>query len=70
MLYSLWWRQGDSDMSHAAYKSIHSPIRWVGGKSRLRQYIIPFIPDHTCYVEPFPKADKLALALAKVLCLC
>ncbi|MCP4428828.1 MAG: DNA adenine methylase [Chloroflexi bacterium] len=32
---------------------INSPIRWVGGKSRLRKHIIPFIPDHTCYVEPF-----------------
>ncbi len=32
---------------------INSPIRWVGGKSRLRKYIIPLIPEHTCYVEPF-----------------
>lgn len=32
---------------------INSPIRWVGGKSRLRKDIIPLIPDHSCYVEPF-----------------
>lgn len=32
---------------------INSPIRWVGGKSRFRKYIIPIIPQHTCYVEPF-----------------
>jgi len=32
---------------------LNSPIKWVGGKSRLRKYIIPLIPDHSCYVEPF-----------------
>lgn len=32
---------------------INSPIRWVGGKSRLRKQIISMIPDHSCYVEPF-----------------
>ncbi len=35
------------------YKTINSPIRWVGGKSRLRKQIIPLLPPHTCYVEPF-----------------
>lgn len=30
-----------------------SPIKWVGGKSRLRNQIVPLIPDHDCYVEPF-----------------
>ena len=32
---------------------INSPFKWVGGKSRLRKAIIPLIPDHKCYVEPF-----------------
>ena len=33
---------------------INSPIRWAGGKSRLRKHIIPLIPkDHSCYVELF-----------------
>ncbi len=32
---------------------INSPFKWVGGKSRLRKAIIPLIPAHTCYVEPF-----------------
>lgn len=33
---------------------INSPIRWAGGKSRLRKHIIPMIPqDHSTYVEPF-----------------
>ncbi len=32
---------------------INSPFKWVGGKSRLRKYIISILPSHTCYVEPF-----------------
>jgi DNA adenine methylase len=34
---------------------INSPIKWVGGKSRLRKQIINLFPheEHTCYVEPF-----------------
>jgi DNA adenine methylase len=32
---------------------INSPFKWVGGKSRLRKSIIPLIPAHQCYVEPF-----------------
>lgn len=32
---------------------LNSPIKWVGGKSRLRQQIIRLLPSHTCYVEPF-----------------
>ena len=32
---------------------INSPFKWVGGKSRLRKSIIPLIPEHKCYVEPF-----------------
>ena len=31
----------------------NSPIKWVGGKSRLRKQIIEMLPAHTCYVEPF-----------------
>lgn len=32
---------------------INSPIKWVGGKSRLRKYILPLIPEHSCYVDVF-----------------
>lgn len=32
---------------------INSPIKWVGGKSRLRKYILPLIPEHNCYVDVF-----------------
>ena len=35
---------------------LNSPFKWVGGKSRLRKFIIPLIPSHTCYVEPFAGA--------------
>ncbi|MXX53507.1 MAG: DNA adenine methylase, partial [Dehalococcoidia bacterium] len=35
---------------------INSPFKWVGGKSRLRKAIIPLIPPHRCYVEPFSGA--------------
>lgn len=38
------------------HKMLNSPIKWVGGKSRLRKHIIPLLPTHTCYVEPFAGA--------------
>lgn len=33
--------------------TLRPPIARLGGKSRLRNKIIPQIPNHTCYVEPF-----------------
>jgi DNA adenine methylase len=35
------------------YQMLNSPFKWVGGKSRLRKYIIPILPEHTCYLEVF-----------------
>ena len=35
------------------YKMVNSPIKWVGGKSRLRKQIIGLLPPHSCYVELF-----------------
>ena len=32
---------------------LHSPLRWVGGKYRLREQILKRFPPHTCYVEVF-----------------
>jgi DNA adenine methylase len=32
---------------------MRSPIKWAGGKSRLRKHIIELLPEHTCYLEPF-----------------
>lgn len=34
-------------------KRVHSPIRWFGGKFYLAKHIIPLMPKHHCYVEPF-----------------
>jgi DNA adenine methylase len=36
-----------------SHKMLNSPIRWVGGKSRLRKQIVALLPSHTCYVELF-----------------
>jgi DNA adenine methylase len=38
-------------------------FRWPGGKSRHLKYILPLIPAHHCYCEPF--AGGLAVFLAK-----
>lgn len=46
----------------ADHKPVNSPIRWVGGKSRLRQQIIELLPAHTCYVEPFAGAAWVLFA--------
>lgn len=46
-----------SDMnSPIDHKMVNSPFKWVGGKSRLRKYIIPLIPEHTCFVDLFAGA--------------
>lgn len=44
------------------YKIINSPIKWVGGKSRLRKRIVTLLPPHTCYVEPFAGAAWVLFA--------
>ncbi len=41
---------------------INSPIKWVGGKSRLRKQIVNLLPPHTCYVEPFAGAAWVLFA--------
>jgi DNA adenine methylase len=35
---------------------LNSPIKWIGGKSRLRKHVIALLPPHSCYVEPFAGA--------------
>ena len=44
---------GSQNRTIGEHQPINSPIRWVGGKSRLRKQIVPLLPPHTCYVEPF-----------------
>lgn len=39
------------------YTPVNSPFKWVGGKSRLRKYIVPLIPSHSCYVDLFAGAS-------------
>ena len=34
-------------------ENMRSPIKWVGGKSRIASKIVQVIPEHTCYVEVF-----------------
>ena len=38
-------------------------LRWPGGKTRMLKNILPMIPPHVCYCEPF--AGGLAVLLAK-----
>jgi DNA adenine methylase len=38
-------------------------LRWPGGKTRMLKKILPLIPPHVCYCEPF--AGGLAVLLAK-----
>lgn len=35
---------------------IPSPLRWAGGKSRLRRTLIPMLPEHRRYADPFAGA--------------
>jgi DNA adenine methylase len=30
-----------------------TPITYYGGKQKMLKHILPMIPKHTCYVEPF-----------------
>jgi DNA adenine methylase len=38
-------------------------ISWPGGKGRMLKHLLPLIPEHTCYCEPF--GGGMAVLLAK-----
>ncbi len=44
------------------FQAINSPLKWVGGKSRLRKQIINLFPPHTCYLELFSGAAWVLFA--------
>ena len=39
--------------SYRKNQPVNSPISYFGGKSRLAKRIVPMIPKHVCYCEPF-----------------
>lgn len=43
---------------------LRSPLRWVGGKFRVRDAILKFFPPHECYVEVFSGAAWLLFGKA------
>jgi DNA adenine methylase len=45
------------------FLKVRPAISWPGGKSRLLKWILPLIPKHVCYCEPF--AGGMAVLLAK-----
>lgn len=44
-------------------KRVRPILRWPGGKSRMLKRLLPMMPPHVCYCEPF--AGGLAVLLAK-----
>ncbi|MGI9951363.1 DNA adenine methylase [Moorellaceae bacterium AZ2] len=44
------------------YKPIRSPLKWVGGKSKICRKIASLMPPHDCYVEVFGGAGWVLFA--------
>ena len=52
-------------MEAVAVKKIHAPFRYVGGKFYALKHILPMIPAHDCYVEPFCGGSRVYFAKQK-----
>jgi len=57
------WRRTKVVLKQSRSHRIRPAVSWPGGKTRLLETILPLIPKHECYVEPF--AGGLAVLLAK-----
>lgn len=54
-------------MMESASNSMNSPFRWAGGKFYARNLIIPHIPPHDAYIEPFAGGGSIFFAKSKAL---
>jgi DNA adenine methylase len=43
-------------------KPLRSPITWFGGKGCFRAKLLPLLPPHTCYLEPFGGGASVLIA--------
>lgn len=53
-------------MNISVHSSINSPFRYAGGKFYARKLIIPHIPRHTHYIEPFAGGASIFFVKPKV----
>ena len=51
--------------SSVAAKKIHAPFRYAGGKFYALKHILPLVPEHDYYVEPFCGGSRVFFAKAK-----
>ena len=52
-------------MQNLDNRKIHAPFRYAGGKFYALKHILPIIPDHESYVEPFCGGSRVYFAKKK-----